>query len=307
MLLLIAAGGTTVAVVKSGDRANSSPVVTELPRSNTTASSATTQTSGKTASTATTPTTKSTAVGTRPPVSPVDPFTSSAARSFLAGRHDDITAAVYDIGTGQTYTYQPGVAQQTASVVKVDILETLLWQLQKDSESIGGVEDEQAEGMIEESDNDDATDLWDDDGGAAGVQSYDSAVGLADTDPNYHWGETTTTALDQLHLLKLIVFPNPYLDQASRSFELNLMEHVVGWEDWGVSSGPAGHATVALKNGWVPITDGNWQINSIGYVDGSGRQYLLAVLSDENPDENYGITSVEGISSIVWNELAPGT
>ena len=63
--------------------------------------------------------------------------------------------------------------------------------------------------MIEQSDNDDATDLWNDDGGAPGVAHFDSVIGLADTDPNYHWGETTTTALDQLHLFEACRLPQP--------------------------------------------------------------------------------------------------
>jgi hypothetical protein len=227
--------------------------------------------------------------------------------SFLASRQGLITAAVYNVTTGQTYLLHPGVTEQTASIVKVDILATLLWQLEQSSQPLGEEEAEQATGMIEQSDNDDATDLWNDDGGAPGVAHFNSVIGLADTTPNYHWGETTTTALDQLHLVRLVVFPNQFLNAASRSYELGLMENVVGWEDWGVSSGPPTTATVALKNGWVPLTSyTDWQVNSIGYVSGSGRRYILAVLSAHDPSESYGITSIEGISKIVWSELAPG-
>jgi hypothetical protein len=226
--------------------------------------------------------------------------------SFLANRQGLVTAAVYNVKTGQTYLLHPGVTEQTASIVKVDILATLLWQSEQSSQPLGEEEAEEATGMIEQSDNDDATDLWNDDGGAPGVAHFDSVIGLADTTPNYHWGETTTTALDQLHLVRLVVFPNQFLDPASRSYELGLMEKVVGWEDWGVSSGPPTTATVALKNGWVPLTSyTDWQVNSIGYVSGSGRQYVLAVLTAHDQSESYGISTIEGVSKIVWSGLAP--
>jgi hypothetical protein len=64
--------------------------------------------------------------------------------------------------------------------------------------------------------------------------------------------------------------------------------------------------TIALKNGWAPLNAGGWEINSIGYVDGGGRRYLIAVLTHEDPSESYGSDTVEGISEIIWNELAPG-
>jgi hypothetical protein len=63
--------------------------------------------------------------------------------------------------------------------------------------------------------------------------------------------------------------------------------------------------TVALKNGWVPIVGGNWQINSIGYVNGEGRSYLVSVLTNENPTEGYGIATIGGMSRIIWARLAP--
>lgn len=69
-------------------------------------------------------------------------------------------------------------------------------------------------------------------------------------------------------------------------------------------AGPPG-VTVALKDGWVPIVAGDWQTSSIGYVAGHGRAYLVAVLTDANPTEGYGITTIDGISRVVWTRLAP--
>ena len=136
--------------------------------------------------------------------------------------------------------------------------------------------------MIEESDNDDAQDLWDTEGGATAVSAFDAAAGLTQTTPDAagYWGLSTTTAADQVQLLRTLAYPNAVLTPASRAYELNLMEHVDADQAWGVSAGVAAGSTVALKNGWLSLSGGGWQVNSIGYVDGHGRNYVIAVLTD---------------------------
>jgi hypothetical protein len=191
--------------------------------------------------------------------------------------------------------------------VKVDILATLLHEEQATSTPLDADDESLATGMIEESDNDDATDLWNEVGGPSAIARFDSLAGLTDTAPNTegYWGETMTTALDQIRLLEHVVLPNGLLDAASRAYEVGLMENVIPYDRWGVCAGPPAGVTVALKNGWVPIVDGNWQINSIGYVNGEGRSYLVSVLTNENPTEGYGIATIEGMSRIIWARLAP--
>jgi hypothetical protein len=46
-------------------------------------------------------------------------------------------------------------------------------------------------------------------------------------------------------------------------------------------------------------------VNSIGYVNGDGRDYLIAVLTSANTTEAQGIETVEGLSKLAWQELAP--
>jgi hypothetical protein len=234
-----------------------------------------------------------------------NPFTAGAMKSYLAGRSGTVTAALFDVSTGQTFVYHPGVTEQTASIVKVDILATLLWEAQTTPRPLTDDEEDLAAGMIEDSDNDDASTLWSEDGGSPAISHFDQLAGLSDTAPNPegYWGETTTTALDQVELLKRLVLPNTLLDPASRAYELALMENVVGYERWGVSNGPTPGTTVALKNGWLPLSGDDWQINSIGYVDGDGRDYVLAVLTTDDPTEDFGIGTIDGVSRLVWLTL----
>jgi hypothetical protein len=238
-----------------------------------------------------------------------DPF-SAAVQGYLAGREGTVLAAVYDVRTGQSWRLGDGPAQDEASVVKVDILETLL----SGSDGFGVSADNQtlAQQMIEDSDNDAATTLWYAAGGAPGLSAYNDAAGLTRTTPSPcvecvgfpwpGWGLTTTVPYDQITLLKRVVLPNSLLTSAERSYALSLLENVTPDQAWGVSGGVPAGVTVALKNGWLPLNDANsdWQVNSEGWVSGDGRDYLIAVLSTGNPDEQYGIDTISAMSSLVW-------
>ncbi len=65
------------------------------------------------------------------------------------------------------------------------------------------------------------------------------------------------------------------------------MEHINPAQDWGATGGVPPGVTVALKNGFAVVN--RWQINTTGWVDGDGRDYYIAVLTDTNATESYGI------------------
>jgi hypothetical protein len=241
-----------------------------------------------------------------------DPF-SSAVDQYLAGRAGTVLAAVYDVRTGQSWRLGDGPAQDEASVVKLDILETLL----SASDGTGLSADNQglAQQMIENSDNDAATSLWYAAGGTAGLAAYDDQAGLTRTTPSScvvcadfpwpGWGLTTTVPYDQITLLKQLIKPGPLLTSGERQYALSLLENVTPGQAWGVSGGVPVGVTVALKNGWLPLNDDNtdWQINSEGWVSGDGRDYLISVLTTGNPSEQYGIDTISELSTLIWTAL----
>jgi hypothetical protein len=252
--------------------------------------------------------------GTGAPGTHQDPF-SAAAAAYLRGRHGTVLAAVYDVRTGKTWQLGTSSAQPEASVVKLDILETLLARPQ--GAALSPADEALARSMIEDSDNDAATSLWGEDGGAAGLTYYGDRAGLTQTIPSQcvtcagfafpGWGLSTTVPQDQLTLLKQLVVPgpSPLLSSAARSYALSLMEHVTGSQRWGISGGVPAGVTVALKDGWLPLDAAatDWQVNSVGWVSGDGRDYLIAVLSTGNPTEQYGIDTISALSSLVWTAM----
>jgi beta-lactamase class A len=238
-----------------------------------------------------------------------------AFATYVGTREGRITVAAYDTASRQTWLYRPHDAQATASVVKVDIMAALLEQATETSATLSQSQASELQRMIELSDNDAATSLWNTVGGTEGLRAFNSHVGLVETTPSTcvecpdfpwpGWGLTTTTAGDQIQLLKTIAFPNAILTNASRLTALDLMDNITPSERWGVTGGVPADVPVALKNGWLPLSNGDWQINSVGWIRGQGRNYLLAILTTGNPSENYGIETTNEISSLVWQALAP--
>jgi hypothetical protein len=244
-----------------------------------------------------------------------DPF-GAAAASYLSGRAGTVLAAVYDLHTGRSWDLGQGPPQAEASIVKLDVLETLLAErAQGDGTGLSASDRTLAGRMIEDSDNDAATSLWYAVGGAARIRSFNARAGLTHTAPSScvvcpgfawpGWGLTTTTPDDQIALLRHLVTPSSILPRAAREYALSLMEDVTPSQRWGVSGGVPAQVTVALKNGWLPLhgTGSDWQINSVGWISGGGRNYLMAVLSTGNPSEQYGIDTIDALAATVWQRM----
>jgi hypothetical protein len=243
-----------------------------------------------------------------------DPFGAMAAAE-VTSRSGTALAAVYDIRTGQTWTLGRGRPQAEASIVKLDILETLLARRRASSNTLPAGELSLAQRMIEDSDNDAATSLWDAAGGPDGIRTFDAAAGLRRTSPSRcvdcpgfpwpGWGLTTTTPADQIALLRQLVTPGSLLGREQQRYVRQLMEQVTLSQRWGVSGGVPQQVTVALKNGWLPLNSAStdWQINSIGWISGRGRDYLMAVLTTGNPTEQYGIGTIDELSASVWRNM----
>jgi beta-lactamase class A len=242
-----------------------------------------------------------------------DPL-GTAAASYLSSRTGTVLAAVYDVKTGQTWRLGQGRPQAEASVVKLDVLETLLAERGGDG-GLSGSDASLATQMIEDSDNTAATSLWYEVGGAARIRVFNDEAGLTQTTPSPcvvcagfswpGWGLSTTTPADQIALLRKLVKPSSLLTDAERDYALSLLENVTPSQRWGVSGGVPAQVTVALKNGWLPLSGAgsDWQINSVGWISGDGRNYLMAVLVTGNPTEQYGIDTIDQLSAMVWQDM----
>jgi len=261
---------------------------------------------------------------------------------YLDTRDGVVQAALFDQTTGRTYRLANGDdTQYTASIVKADILARWLRRYQK-----RGVEIPDGipysirylmQRMIQNSDNAAATALFHFGGGCDALTLFNTHIPMDDTKVGcesqayYGWGNTMTTAADQVLLMRVIAYGyRRLLGPDARNYATGLMGNVEADQRFGISCGPWGDAcdppdyahpdpdvTVALKNGWKtlptctrPVPDCPWQVNSIGWVHGKGRNYVLSVLTTRNPvggggvdGFNYGIDTIKNVSKRVWDNL----
>ncbi|MFE3505777.1 serine hydrolase [Kitasatospora sp. NPDC059160] len=234
------------------------------------------------------------------------PVADEALRSAAARADGALSVSVTDLTTGQSLTYgAPGHGFATASIVKVDILATLLLQSQDGGTALTAAQQDLATAMIENSDNDSATALWNGIGQDGGLNAADRRFGLTATTggADGYWGLTVTTAADQAQLLRQVFTDDSILSPASRGYVQQLLGQVESDQRWGVSAAATG-GTSAVKDGWLPRdADGLWVINSIGTVEHDGHQLLIAVLSDGNADESGGIALVESVAQAAAGSL----
>jgi hypothetical protein len=240
-----------------------------------------------------------------------DPSASLAAAVARLVKSDggNVSVAVQDLSSGATASYNVSDDYVTASIVKVDILATMLYQDQKDGTSPSSDERSLITQMIEASSNDAALDLYNDEGGASAITAANKVFGLTDTDVDADaFGDTSTTVTDQLQLLREVFTADSVLSASNRTYIQGLMGAVEADERWGVSAAADdssdGATDYALKNGWLPRSATNlWEINSIGEVEHDGREYLVTVLSANNETMDGGIDVIQGVAKAAVDGL----
>jgi|GEM_PF-2956318 len=224
------------------------------------------------------------------------PFTPGVVAD-VAARPGLVSAAAEDLDTGQVYGYDPGLALDTASIVKVQFLGTVLAEAQSAGRALIPAEQAIAAPMIEVSDNTAASAMLAHVGGPPAVNVFDASVGLTGSSVISNWAFSTTTAADQLILLHHLVNPNPVLSDQSRAYALSLMAQVEPSQAFGVTAGIDPGALRAIKTGRYPSSG---VYGSIGWVKGQGRNYLLAVLTQSEPSEQVADATMDEISTSAW-------
>src|SRR5215468_1531 len=227
--------------------------------------------------------------------------------SALSGRGDYVAVRVEDRRTGAECRLNEGHQFDSASVVKVTILAALLRWHQETGKPLTSTEKYRATRMIEVSDNNAASALWNELGHTR-LQHFLTLARMTETilGPDGYWGLTQITARDELQQLRLLTAINSVLSNSSRSYELYLMAHVTASQRWGVPAGAPSGVTVYVKNGWLPRATHGWRIHSIGAFQGVGRNYMIAVLSYNNPTMSYGVTTIQRVAEVVHRDLNAG-
>ncbi|MEU1518537.1 serine hydrolase [Streptomyces sp. NPDC005811] len=223
----------------------------------------------------------------------------------LANRKGTIAVGLYDRSTKTTCTLRASTAYDSASVVKVTVLATLLWDAQKTNRALTSTEKSLATKMITQSDNTSTSTLWRQ-LGLTKIKGFLAAAGMTQTKPGAdgYWGLTQITVTDEQKLLKLITASNSVLTTASRTYISTLMGKVISSQRWGTPYGRPSNVTWHVKNGWLSRATHGWRVHSVGTFKGGGHDYMITVLTQDNSTMNYGITTIQGVAKVIHKDLA---
>jgi beta-lactamase class A len=244
-----------------------------------------------------------------PKASPtVNETVRAALATQLKSKGQYAAVGVVDRVTGAEVLYNEKASFQTASIMKADILASLLWKLQNENRQLTDDQKALATRMITESDNQAASQLYIQLGEATGLNAANKVFGLTSTTPGpgEAWGKAHTTVADQLALLEVLASDDSPLSAASREYQLGLMSRVDTAQRWGVPAAASKTATgVYVKNGWDTLAadGGLWEINTIGRIVEPGHDWLVVVLSSHNSSMNTGEDVVEGAAKMALEGL----
>lgn len=220
-----------------------------------------------------------------------------------------ITAAVYDTRTGCSYHLNRGMTITTASVIKAQFLAGVLLRAQDQGRGVTTWERDRIVPMMSFSHNPPATDLFLSLGGIDGQEALDQRFGLGSTTSSNHWGATVSTAEDRTKLALVLLHGGGPLGASGRSQAWQYMTAVHPTQQWGVTAGVPAGWSVALKNGFYPMSGfARWRIGSTGFVrhDATGQGYAVTIQSDRNPDHHAGQRLVEDVSRHIASRLTDG-
>ncbi|MER7686289.1 serine hydrolase [Streptomyces sp. NPDC097610] len=220
----------------------------------------------------------------------------------LSSRQGTVAVAVRDDNTDLTCALASERQYDSASVVKVMIMEATLRRADELRRTLTNWELANVRPMITISDNIAAQHLWNDLGHTY-LRRFLERVGTRRTELGRagYWGLTRTTATDQMRLLGVLTGARSFLK--SRAYGLKLLSQVRSDQRWGVPAGMPRGMQAHIKNGWLPRSTHGWRVHSVGVFTGSGRRYRIVVLSHDNPTMTYGVRTIERIAQAVHRGL----
>lgn len=223
---------------------------------------------------------------------------------YLSTLGNNAGVEVYDLTGRHAYGFNNTERFLTASSIKVPIMLAFFALNESQGREPTAEETALLTAMIEHSDNDAASALFTEIGGAQGLASFLQHAGVNGLTPDEPaWGYSQITPQAMVNLLTRL-HDGTILTATHRASALYLMQHIENDQQWGVGdTAPAG-ATFAMKNGWVPGPDGLWSVNTSGIVNAGGESYIISVYTREQATLADGQAIVQRICSAVAAALA---
>ena len=221
------------------------------------------------------------------------PAAIARAESYLNGRTGRTAFAVVDTegrlsGARTQWTFP------TASVVKAMLLTAYLRRLDaRGQHFVDAYSNSFLYPMIHVSDNNAATQCWSI-VGDAGLDSVAAAAGMTEFSVSGLWGTALLSPADQARFFFQMdsLIPREFVGYAR--FLLSTIEPS---QSWGVPvvARPLGYQ-VFFKDGSEPTGLGQL-VHQIARLEGHGRKFSIAVMTDGDPSMAYGIDTIQGVTA----------
>jgi beta-lactamase class A len=212
-----------------------------------------------------------------------------AAERFADSRAGRISFAAVD-ENGDTHGSHIDRVHNSASVVKVLFMVTLLRQSDVRHDDLTDTERRQLKAMITHSDNAAATAIYERVGQAA-LYRVAHEIGLDHFTTQPTWGLTTITAGSQARFMYRI---ERYLPKRHRAYAMRLLTEIVRRQRWGIPPVAPRGWKLYFKGGWSGRP--SWRINQVMLLRKRPRRFSIAILTREQPSKEYGEHSIEGVA-----------
>jgi beta-lactamase class A len=192
-----------------------------------------------------------------------------------------------------------------ASTIKVSIISALLLK-EGGVSQLTTAQHNLAWLMITQSDNNAATDLWNE-VGLADMQHFLTVAGMKHTILNDAWGLTEQTPQDEMKLLTMLTTSGHVLSTSSRQYVLWLMSNVISSQRFGTPSGVPAGVHVSVKDGWLAYpTEADWHVNSLGAFRAKAGYYRIAVLTTGDKSFAGGVNDIQAVARVINKDIAKG-
>jgi Beta-lactamase enzyme family len=232
----------------------------------------------------------------RPGPPPVTPSASGLreAKRFVETREGFVSFAAID-SRGRLHGMAEDRPYVSASVVKALLLGAELRRL----ESAGAEIDESTRTLLTQmitfSDNDAADAIYAR-VGDAGLYEVAKRAGMTNFTVSGYWANAQVTAADMAAFMWNL---DKAVPAGKRDFGLAVFGDVIPQQSWGIPEAAGPNWVVRFKGGWRSTDLGQLVHQAAALRHDDGTRTAVAVLTDAQPTQTYGIESVRGVAERV--------
>jgi beta-lactamase class A len=212
----------------------------------------------------------------------------ATAREFAHSRAGIVSFAYQD-ERGRLHGYQPNLPYRSASLVKAMILVAYLRRVSWGALPLDGAARSRLGPMITRSDNIDANWAYDRIGHGPTLDALARRAGMSSFAAASYWAYSMTSARDQVLFFARLDRLTP---PAHRAYALGLLRGIVPSQRWGIPRAAAGWR-ITFKGGWF---ESRHLWHQAALLERGKTRIVLAVLTDRNPSDAYGQTTIGGVA-----------